>query len=327
MSTQTPQTEKSYGEAVRDAHHQALDEIEDTFVMGEDVEISLLGTTNGLVEEFGEDRVRNTPISEPGFTGVGIGAAMVGKRPIVEYQINTATYVSADQIVNQAQRLSHMSNGQIAAPLTMTVPMAGAPGALAGQHSDNPWPAFVHYGVKTAIPSTPYDAKGLFRSAVEEDDPVMVFLPVVLQATKGEVPDESYTVPLGEADVKREGEDVTVIAIGEAVQTALGVAEDLADEASVEVVDPRTPVPLDEETILESVEKTGRVVVVENANRPCGTAAEIAARISNIGFWHLDAPIKRVTRAHTTPPPFNPPQEQAVLVDEEVVTEAVRDLV
>jgi len=319
--------EKSYIEAARESHYQVLEEIDDAFIMGEDVEHSLLGTTTGLIEEFGDERIRDTPISEPGFTGAGIGASMLGKRPIIEYQINTATYVAMDQIVNQAQKLSHMSDGQISAPITITIPMSGAPGGLAGQHSDNPYAVFVHYGIKTVIPSTPYDAKGLFRSAVEEDDPVMVYFPVVNQRMKGEVPDESYTIPLGEADIKREGDDLTIVAIGEAVQNALSVAEDMSDETDIEVVDPRTLTPLDEETIIESVEKTGRVIVVDNANRLCGVAADIAARISNEAFWYLDLPVKRVTRMHTVPPAFNPPQEQAVLVDDEVIETAVRDLI
>jgi pyruvate dehydrogenase E1 component beta subunit len=251
---------------------------------------------------------------------------MVGKRPIVEYQINTATYVSMDQIVNQAAKLSHMSDGQIQVPLTITIPISGAPGALAGQHSDNPYPAFMNYGVKTVIPTTPYDAKGLFRSAVEENDPVMVYFPTVLGSTRGEVPDDSYTVPLGEANVRREGSDVTVVAVGEAVEMALEVADDVDDEIDVEVIDPRTLVPLDEETILESVEKTGRVVVADNANRLCGAAAEIASRIANVGFWSLEAPVKRVTCLHTVPPSFSPPQEEQILADADTIETAVRDL-
>jgi pyruvate/2-oxoglutarate/acetoin dehydrogenase E1 component len=318
--------EKSYSEAVAESHYQTLDEIEDTFVMGEDVEAGMTGTTGGLVDEFGPDRVRNTPISEPGFTGLGIGAAMVGKRPIIEYQINTATYVSMDQIVNQAAKLSHMSNGQITAPVTITIPASGAAGALAGQHSDNPYSVFMHYGLKTAVPSTPYDAKGLFRSAVEEDDPVMIFFPTVLNSNRGEVPDESYTVPLGEAEVRREGNDVTVVAIGETTENALSVAKDLDAEIDVEVIDPRTLVPFDEETILDSVEKTGRVVVADNANRICGAASEITSRIANVGFWYLDAPVKRVTRIHTVPPAFNPPQEEEILADEDTISQAVQDV-
>lgn len=317
---------KSYSEAMQESHRQVLEEIDDAFIMGEDVEAGMTGTTSGLAAEFGTERVRNTPISEAGFTGVGIGAAMVGKRPIVEYQINTAAYVAMDQIVNQAVKLSHMSDGQIEAPLTISVPGAGAPGSLAGQHSDNPYPAFMNYGLKTVIPTTPYDAKGLFRSAVEENDPVMVFFPTVLQSKEGEVPDEAYTVPLGEADVRRKGSDITVIAIGETVDNAVDVAERLDGEIDVEVIDPRSLVPLDEETILESVEKTGRVVVADNANRICGAAAEIASRIANNGFWSLDAPVKRVTRLHTVPPSFAPPQEQQILVDEETIERAVRDL-
>ncbi|MEF8800497.1 MAG: transketolase C-terminal domain-containing protein [Halolamina sp.] len=317
---------KSYLQAVNESHYQTLEEINDAFVMGEDVEHGLTGTTSGLVEEFGPDRVRDTPISEAGFTGLGIGAAMVGKRPIIEYQINTATYVAMDQVVNQAAKLSHMSNGQIQAPVTITIPMAGAPGALAGQHSDNPYPAFMNYGVKTVVPTTPYDAKGLFRAAVEEDDPVMVYFPIVLQSAEGEVPDESYTVPLGEAEVRREGSDITVVAIGETVEMALDVADDVAADVDVEVIDPRTLVPLDEEAILESVERTGRVIVADNANRMCGAAAEIASRIANVGFWSLEAPVKRVTRLHTVPPSFAPPQEERILADADTIETAVRDL-
>jgi len=317
---------KSYMEAVNESHHQTLAEIDDAFVMGEDIASGLTGTCDGLVEEFGPDRVRDTPISEAGFTGLGIGASVVGKRPIVEYQINTATYVAMDQIVNQAAKLSHMSDGQINAPLTITIPLAGAPGALAGQHSDNPYPAFMNYGVKTVIPTTPYDAKGLFRSAVEEDDPVIVFFPVVVQANEGDVPDESYTIPLGSAAVRQEGSEVTVVAVGETVDQALAVADDLADEVDVEVIDVRSLLPLDEETILDSVDKTGRLVVADNANRICGAAAEIAARVANVGFWSLEAPIKRVTRLHTVPPSFAPPQEERILVDEETIETAVQDL-
>lgn len=317
---------KSYMEAVNESHYQALAEIDDAFIMGEDVQAGMTGPTSGLVDEFGPDRVRDTPISEQGFTGLGIGAAMVGKRPIVEYQINTATYVAMDQLVNQAGKLSYMSDGQIQAPLTVTVSMAGAPGSLAGQHSDNPYPVFMNYGIKTVVPTTPYDAKGLFRSAVEENDPVVVFFPTVLQANKGEAPDESYTVPLGEATVRRKGSDVTVVAVGETVDEALAVAERVEGDTDLEVIDPRSLVPLDEETILESVEKTGRVVVADNANRLCGAAAEIASRIANEGFWSLRQPVKRVTRLHTVPPSFAPPQEQRTLVDEESIEQAVRDL-
>jgi pyruvate dehydrogenase E1 component beta subunit len=319
-------TETSYLAAVNEAHRQTLAEIDDALIMGEDVETGFTGMTDSLVEEFGPDRVRDTPISEAAFTGAGIGAAMVGKRPIVEYQINTLTYVSMDQIVNQAAKLSHMSDGQIKSPITITIPLSGAPGTLGGQHSDNSYPAFMNYGVKTVIPTTPYDAKGLFRSAVEDDDPVMIFFPIVLQGNKGEIPDESYTVPLGEANVRRKGDDITIVAIGETVDQALSVAESSAHDVDIEVIDPRTLVPLDEETILESVQKTGRLIVADNANRICGAAAEVASRIANVGFWYLDAPIKRVTRRHTVPPAFNPTQEEQILVQEETIGRAVEDL-
>jgi pyruvate dehydrogenase E1 component beta subunit len=318
-------TEKSYIRTIIESYHEALGDYDETFLMGEDVEHALMGTTRGLVDEFGDERVRDTPISEQAFHGLAVGAAMDGKRPIIEYQINTMSYMAMDQLVNNAQKLRHMTDGQVSIPITITVPQAGTPGGSAAQHSDNAYPSLMNYGMKVAVPSTPYDQAGLFRSAVAEDDPVMVFWPAPLIGNRAEVPEEDYTIPLGEADVKREGDDVTVVAIGEMVPEALAVADELAPEVSVEVVDPRTLLPLDEETILESVEKTGRAVVVDSTNRTCGTAGEIASRISDRAFWHLNAPVKRVTRADV-PVSYSPPEESFVVPDSETITQAVRDV-
>lgn len=317
--------EKSYISTVIESYHEALDDFEDTFVMGEDVEYALMGTTRDLVTEFGQERVRDTPISEQGFTGVGIGAAMAGKRPIVEYQINPIPHIAMDQLVNNAQKLRHMTGGQVSVPLTITVPGAGAAGGSAAQHSENTWPQLLNFGMKVVIPSMPYDQKGLFRSSIEEDDPVIVYWPGSVYGEREEVPEEPYTIPLGEADVKREGEDVTIVAIGELVPKALSIAEAFADRASIEVVDPRTLLPLDEETIFESVRKTGRVVVADDTARTCGAAAEIASRISNDCFWYLDAPVKRVTRPDV-PVSYAPPQENYVIPGEETLERAVDDL-
>lgn len=317
--------EQQYLRAVNEAHHEALAADDDVFVMGEDVTKGVTGTTVGLADEFDPARVRDTPISEEAFTGLGVGAALQGKRPIVEYQINTLVHVGWDQLVNHAAKLRYMSGGQVSVPLTVTVPMSGVPGGSAGQHSDSTWPPLAHFGIKNAIPSTPADAKGLFRSAVEEDDPVVVHFPPQLHGRTGEVPDGPHSVPLGEAVVREPGEDVTIIAVGETVPMAEAVATELAPETSVEVIDLRTPHPLDESTILESIEKTGRVVIADNALRFCGMAAEVAARISNVGFWTLDAPIKRVTRAET-PASYAPSEENAVIVDEDLIREAVTDI-
>jgi len=318
-------SDKSYIATIIESYHEALADFDDTFVMGEDIEHALMGTTRDLVEEFGDERVRDTPISEQAFTGLGIGAAMDGKRPIVEYQINPIPHIAMDQLVNNAQKLRHMTGGQVSVPMTITVPSAGAPGGSAAQHSENTWPQLLNFGMKVVIPSTPYDQKGLFRSALLEEDPVIVYWPGAVLGHREEVPEEPYTVPLGDADVKREGEDLTVVAIGELVPVALELAERYAGEVDIEVVDPRSLLPLDEETIFESVRKTGHVVVADDTARTCGAAAEIASRVSNECFWYLDAPVKRVTRADV-PVSYSPPQEEYVMPDEETLERAVTDI-
>lgn len=324
MSQTESTSQKSYIATIIEGYHAALEEFDDSFIIGEDIERALMGTTRELVNEFGEERVRDVPISEQAMHGVAVGAAMDGKRPIIEYQINTMSYLGMDQLVNNATKLRHMTDGQVSIPITITLPQSGTPGGSAAQHSDNPWPSLLNYGVKIVVPSTPYDQLGLFMSAVAEDDPVMVFWPAPLIGSRSEVPEEPYRIPLGEADVKREGEDVTVVAIGETVPDALSVAEDLDGETSVEVVDPRTLLPLDEETIFESVRKTGRVVVVDPANRTCGFASEVASRISNELFWHLDGPVKRVTRADV-PVSYSPPEESYVVPGESEIRQAIED--
>jgi pyruvate dehydrogenase E1 component beta subunit len=315
-------TSKTYTEALREAHEELLREDDDVFVLGEDVRDSLVGTTDGLVDEFGEARVRDTPISEQGFVGVGVGAAAGGKRPIVELQVSTLAHVAMEQLVDHAVRFRYLSGEQYTLPLTLTV-MTGAFGGQGGQHSDAPYPGLMHHGLKSVVPATPYDAKGLLRSAVREDDPVAVFLPALLRGRTGAVPDDPYEVPLGEAAVRRSGEDVTVLAIGEAVPSALEAAGGL--DADVEVVDLRSLLPLDEETVFTSVEKTGRVVVVDPAYRTCGAAAEVAARIASERFGALRAPIKRVTRPDV-PVSYSPREEHYVQTDRETIRRAVRDV-
>lgn len=318
--------EQSYHEAVADAYREALAYDEDTFLIGEDVEHSLLGLTTGLVEEFGNDRVRDTPISEQAFHGLGVGAAMGGKRPIIEHEINTLNYLAMDQIVNNANKLRYMTGGQVTIPMTLSIPAAGVPGSIAAQHSDANWPMLMNMGVKTVVPSTPYDAKGLFHSAVAEDDLVAVYFPADVMGQTGDVPNNRYTVPLGEADVKKTGSDVTIVGVGETVRYAMDVAANLSGEISIEVVDPRTLLPFDEETVFESVRKTQRVIVTDGANRTCGAAAEIAARISNRCIWDLDAPVKRVTRGDVTVS-NSPSEERAALPDRETIERAVQDII
>lgn len=317
--------DQQYIEAINEAYRDALNRYEHAFVMGEDIRRSVTGTTGGLAEEFDRERVRDLPMSEQAFTGVGVGAAMNGARPIVEYQINTLPYMAMDQIVNNAQKLRLMSGGQQSVPLVLSVAGAGAPGGNAAQHSDNPGPALMYYGVKTIVPTSPSDVRGLFRTAVDEDDLVVALFPADLMGQRGAVAADPDPIPLGDAAVKRRGEDATVVAIGEMVPEALSVAERLADDVDVEVIDPRTLIPLDEATIFESVRKTGRIVIADPANRTCGFAAEIAARVSNECVWSLDAPVKRVTRADV-PISYAPSQEQYALPDAETIEQAIRDV-
>jgi pyruvate dehydrogenase E1 component beta subunit len=301
-----------YMEAFQEALHEEMHRDPRVLVLGEDVRLSIRGFTKGVLDTFGPQRIFDTPISEAAFTGLATGAGLAGLRPIVEYQINTLLYVAFDQIVNQAQKLRYMMGGQGTIPVTYIVP-SGARRGLAGQHSDHPYPLLAHMGIKTVMPTTPYDAKGLLKAAIREDDPVAVFAPVALFGTKGPVPEEEYVIPLGLADVKRQGHDVTVIAVGPLVPDALACAETMEQEGvSMEVVDPRSILPLDHNTILASVRKTGRVILFDDSNRTCGFAAELAAVIAEHAWDSLRAPIRRVTRADV-PVPFSTPLETAVL--------------
>ncbi|MBI4240163.1 MAG: alpha-ketoacid dehydrogenase subunit beta [Candidatus Rokubacteria bacterium] len=302
-----------YLEALSEALREEMRRDPKVIVVGEDVRHSLRGVTKGLLDEFGPDRIYDTPISEAGFTGLATGAAMAGMRPVVEYQINALIFVAFDQLVDQAQKLRYMMGGQGRIPVTYLVPASGARRGLAGQHSDHPYPLLIHMGMKVVVPSTPRDAKGLFKAAIREDDPVVVFAPAALLPVKGPVPEEEYTIPLGQGEVKREGSDLTIVAVGPLVPEALKCAELLAAEGiSAEVVDPRSLLPLDRDTILASVRKTGRVLLFDDSNRSCGYAAELAAVIAEEAWASLQAPIRRLTRADV-PVPFSPPLEAYVL--------------
>jgi len=318
-------SEISFIQAINQALGEEMRRDKTVFLMGEDVQMGAFGITTGLLEEFGPERVRNTPLAELGFVGAAVGAAAAGMRPIVDIMIFNFSYVAMDQIVNQASKMRYMFGGQAKLPMVIRG-LTGAIGQAAAQHSDSPYGMFMNVpGLKIVVPSTPYDAKGLLKTAIRDDNPVLFFEFMSLGGLIGTVPEEDYTVPFGVADVKREGNDVTVVAIGPMVPKALAVAEELAtDGISLEVVDPRTLVPIDKEAITSSVKKTGRLVIADDAPRTCGAAAEIATLVveDDDAFGCLDAPIQRVTRQHV-PIPFSPPLENFALPDEGRIKDAV----
>ena len=282
--------------------------------------------TASHVKEFGPARVRYTPISESVLTGMGLGAAGCGFRPVVNWRMVTFSFVAMDQIVNQASKIRYMFGGQADFPVTYRCTTGGGIG-LAAQHSQSPYSIWMHLaGLKIILPSTPADAKGLLKSAIRDNNPVVSFESSRLATLKGPVPDGEYTVPIGVADVKREGSDVTVVALAYYVHEALEVSEELAREGiAVEVVDPRTLVPMDEEMIRASVRKTGRLVIVDEAPPICSAAAEIAALVTEDleTFRALKAPVQRVC-AVPVPVPYSPPLEQAALPDKARLTAAIR---
>jgi len=314
-------------EAINQALSEEMERDPLTFVMGEDVVLSAFGATKGLIDKFGPKRVRNTPIAEAGFVGAAVGAAMAGTRPICEVEFASFFYCAFDQVCNQAAKLRYMSGGQANLPLTFRC-VFGAMGGAAAQHSETVYAQFLSVpGLKLVVPSGPADMKGLLKSAIRDDNPVIVFEHGRLGRLREEIPAGDYLVPLGKAAVKREGANVTVVAIGAMVPRALSVAEKLAKEnISVEVIDPRTLIPLDEEAILSSVEKTNRVVVVDEGHLRGGAAADIAAIIADKGFDFLDAPVKRIT-ALDVPIPFSPPLEKAAVPDDARIEAAIRDLI
>ena len=318
--------ELSYREAVRDALATAMRKDEDVFLMGEDIAEmgGSMGVTQGLLDEFGPERVRNTPISEIGIVGAGIGAAMQGMRPVVEIMYEDFLTLSAEQIVNQAAKHRYMSGGQVKVPLTIRT-QGGAGWSPGAQHAQQLEAWFVHIpGLKVVFASTPTDVRGLLYSAIYEDNPVIFFEHRTLYGLKEEMPDELEPIPLGKARVIREGEDVTVVATGRLVHEALDAASQLEEQdVSVEVVDPRTLQPLDEELIVESVKKTNRCVVAHEAVTRMGFGAEVAAVVQHQAFDWLDAPIERVG-AKFTPIPFAPVMEEFVVPHAKDVVQAIQ---
>ena len=318
--------ELTYREAVRDTLATAMREDDDVFIMGEDIAEmgGSMGVTQGLLDEFGPDRVRNTPISEMAIVGAGIGAAMQGMRPIVEIMYEDFLTLSLEQIVNQAAKHRYMSGGQLKVPLTVRT-QGGAGWSPGAQHAQQLEAWFVHIpGLKVVFASTPEDARGLLWSSIYEDNPVIFFEHRTLYGIKASVPDKIEPIPLGRARVHREGEDVTVIATGRLVHESLAAAEEAEKEGvSVEVVDPRTLQPLDEDALVGSVKKTNRAVVAHEAVTRMGFGAEVAAVLQYQAFDWLDAPIERVG-AKFVPLPFAPVMEEFVVPHSEEVLEAIR---
>lgn len=315
-----------YREALNEALREEMERDKRVFVLGEDVAEPYGGVykvTVGLSEVFGTERVRNTPLSEIAIMGATLGSALTGMRPVAELMYIDFTGVCMDQIANQIAKLRYMTGGQAVLPLVIRT-QGGAGRSSAAQHAQSLEAWFVHTpGLKVVMPSTPEDAKGLLKTSIRDDNPVMFIEHKLLYNEKGPVPEEEYTIPLGVADVKRPGTDVTVIATSRMVLRSLNAAEKLEEEGiSVEVVDPRTLVPLDEETLLESVRKTSRVVIVHEACRRGGVGAEIAAIIQEKAFDYLDAPIERVGAADV-PVPFAPILENFVIPDEGRIMDAV----
>ncbi|MEJ9151420.1 alpha-ketoacid dehydrogenase subunit beta [Bacillus smithii] len=331
----------SMSSAINEALKLAMRKDENVILLGEDVAGGaavdhlqddeawggVLGVTKGLVQEFGRERILDTPISEAGYVGAAMAAAATGLRPIAELMFNDFIGSCLDQVLNQGAKFRYMFGGKAKVPVTIRT-THGAGFRAAAQHSQSLYALFTSIpGIKVVVPSTPYDAKGLLLASIEDDDPVIYFEDKTLYNMTGDVPEGYYTIPLGKADIKRTGSDLTIVAIGKQVHTALAAAEELAKKGlEVEVVDPRSLSPLDEDTILSSVAKTNRLVIIDEANPRCNVATDIAALIADKGFDTLDAPIKRITAPHT-PVPFSPPLEDLYLPTPEKVIEVVSELI
>jgi pyruvate dehydrogenase E1 component beta subunit len=308
-------------EAVREALAEEMRRDPRVFLMGEDV--AEAGTPfkvlRGLVEEFGPDRVMDTPISEPGFTGIGLGAAMTGMRPVVDIMFGDFLFLALDQIANQAAKVHYMSGGKLTAPIVIRTTL-GATRRSAAQHSQSLHALVSHIpGLKVALPSTPYDAKGLMKTAIRDNNPVVIFEDKMMYSVKGPVPDEDYTIAFGQADIKRLGDDITLVATSSMVYIALAAAQLLEKEGiSAEVIDPRTTVPLDAETLIRSAMKTGHAIVIDEGYQSYGVTAEIASVIADGAFYQLDAPVKRMG-AMDVPIPFSPALEDLTVPTAEKV--------
>jgi acetoin:2,6-dichlorophenolindophenol oxidoreductase subunit beta len=322
------QRELTMGEAIKEALAEEMRRDPHVLIMGEDVAEAgtVFKVLSGLASEFGTGRVIDTPISEAGFTGLAVGAAMTGLRPVVDIMFGDFIALVMDQMANQAAKVHYMSGGKWKVPLVMRTTL-GASRRSAAQHSQSLHAWFSHVpGLKVVLPSTPYDAKGLMKTAIRDDNPVVFFEDKMMYKLKGAVPVEEYTIPLGVADIKRSGEDITLVATSSMVQVSLGAAEMLEEIGiSAEVIDPRTTWPLDEETLIESVKKTSRAIVIDEGYHRYGVTAEIASVIAEGAFHYLDQPVKRIGAMHV-PIPFSPPLEDLTVPTDRMVFEAARAL-
>ena len=315
-----------YLNAVKEALDQEMSVDPDVVILGEDVRKSVRGTMTGLVEKYGPNRVIDTPISEQALIGHATGLSIMGFRPVVEFQIQEFVFFAFDQIIDQAQKLRYMSGGNLQIPVTYLVTASGAGGSSAGQHSDNPYPYVLHAGMKVVIPSNAYDAKGIIIGSIRDNDPVMVFLPAKILADKDEVPEENYSIPLGEGRIKKEGKDLTVFVTGHLVKIAVEVAEEFEEEEiSIEVIDPLSLFPLDKKILINSVKKTGKLVIFDDSNKRCGFAAEVSSIITEECFESIKAPVKRVSRLDV-PVPFSPPLENFVLPGKDKLIKAIKEI-
>ncbi|MEZ0114303.1 pyruvate/2-oxoglutarate/acetoin dehydrogenase E1 component [Catenulispora sp. EB89] len=313
----------SYLKALNRAISDEMARDEAVCVFGEDVRVAVTNVTAGLVKRFGDGRVLDMPISEQAFTGIATGAAMAGRRPVIEYQIPALLFIAFEQIVNQAHKFSLMTGGQTHVPVTYLIPSSGSRDGWAGQHSDHPYSLFAHVGVKTVVPATPADAYGLLVTAIRDDDPVVVFAPAGAMGRRQDVDlAQLAPVPLGLGRIHRPGTDVTVVAVGHLVHTALEVAEELADTIDVEVFDPRSLHPFDWQGLAESLERTGRLVVIDDSNRSCGIGGEILATAAE--QMRLVAPPKRITRPDGAVLPFAEGLDRALQPSREQLRHAIQ---
>jgi len=321
--TRTQTRQITLTQALNEAMRDEMRTDESVFIMGEDIQSGVYGASAGLCAEFGEERVRDCPLSENAFMGAAVGAAAVGMRPIVESSF-CFMWVAMDSLVSQASKMRYMFGGQVDLPIVYRAAMY-YDGSMAAHHSDRSYPIFMHIpGFKVVFPSNAYDGKGLLRTAIRDNDPVVFCEDRTILGARALVPEEEYTIPFGVADIKREGTDVTIVAIGGMVPRALAAAEALAQEGiSAEIVDPRTLVPLDKQTILDSVAKTGRLVTVDMAHKTCSAASEIASIVAMEGFWSLQAPIQRMG-APNVHIPFSPALESLCYPTAETIAQAAR---
>ena len=328
MSTLENSREITFGEAIKEALIEEMHRDSHVFIIGEDVAEAgtVFKVLTGLLDEFGPDRVIDSPISEAGITGIGVGAAVTGMRPVVDIMFGDFTTLAMDQMVNQAAKTHYMSGGKLRVPMVIRTTM-GAGRRSAAQHSQSLHAWYSHVpGLKVAIPSTPYDAKGLMKTAIREDNPVVIVEDKMMYSLKGIVPNEEYTIPLGVADVKRVGEDITLVATSQMVHLALEASQKLAElDISAEVVDPRTTFPLDKQTLIDSVKKTSRAIVIDQGYQRYGVTGEIASVIADGAFYYLDAPVKRIG-AMDVPIPFSPVLEDLTIPSVPDIVEMAKTL-